>query len=685
MAERTEASLLVVLNTRGGWGFVPVLIAAVTLCLAAGCGTPLPDENDTQAIQHDLGGTGDVLVELDTAPASYPLREPGQREPRTGTCDPADPQLCLLPWPSNVFTRIDDTTATGIRLAVDGASLPDDDPTTLLESSDGFSRLSPLLTGFERDLDPTSLEGASPHDTPMRVFVAEGDNLGTLESVHCVVLTDEFAPHRSVLTCYPRRPLAPATEHLAVLMKSVRTADGVSVGTDRHTLVSLGLEAPANDEEARLYAYHAPARQTLEKAGIAPDDISRLWDFTTRSFDNPQEGLRAVRQANLDAVSNEVVGIELDQVKLSNKESTGLIVTGRLTGLPSFLPKDEGGLMQDDAGQYVPVGTRDALFRAVLPTGEGDYKVVIFGHGTGGDVSDSSFDTLMTDKGAMKLGLEFDGWTEMTLGSTLVGLATPLKGGDRTAARIVESLAGSSAILAALDGILGDLLSADTIGGLPNPAAGRRPDASDPVWAGGSLGGIMGLIFSHLEPSIIGGVLNVPGSGFSHWLPASELYTVLKLALEDRYEGAQGLSLIMAMAQTLFDPMDGAVWVEPSDRVFLVQMSMGDPVVPNVGSNLVATSLDAAQLGVPLEPIVGLEVVDKAVGISAVTQFRVAADTPYGIHGFTATNTVSGHAAQQQFIDFVATLWAGEPVIEVPTACQNNTPPNSCDFKGDTP
>ena len=48
---------------------------------------------------------------------------------------------------------------------------------------------------------------------------------------------------------------------------------------------------------------------------------------------------------------------------------------------------------------------------------------------------------------------------------------------------------------------------------------------------------------------------------------------------------------------------------------------------------------------------------------------------------FTATNTVSGHAAQQQFIDFVQTLWAGEPVIKIPTACVENTPPNSCDFK----
>ena len=114
-------------------------------------------------------------------------------------------------------------------------------------------------------------------------------------------------------------------------------------------------------------------------------------------------------------------------------------------------------------------------------------------------------------------------------------------------------------------------------------------------------------------------------------------------------------------------------------------MSMGDPVVPNVGSNLVATSLGAVQLGVVLQPIVGLGVTDEAVGVSAVTQFQVAAEGAFGIHGFTATNTVSGHAAQQQFIDFVGTLWAGQPVIQVPKACQDNTPPNSCDFKSSAP
>jgi hypothetical protein len=89
--------------------------------------------------------------------------------------------------------------------------------------------------------------------------------------------------------------------------------------------------------------------------------------------------------------------------------------------------------------------------------------------------------------------------------------------------------------------------------------------------------------------------------------------------MEDSYEGVQGLNLIMAMAQILFDPMDGANWVEPTDKVFLIQMSMGDPVVPNVGSNLVATSFEAVHLGVPLEPISGLDVTDEAVGVSAVT------------------------------------------------------------------
>ncbi len=650
-----------------------------------------PDTDDTSepdAVDPDAttAPDGDPDVTADDGP-DVPPPEPraiGERAPRTAACDAVDPTLCLLPWPSNVFTALDPATDTGVRLAVDGASLPEDDPLTRLSRADGFSRVSPIVTGFADRLDAASLDG--PDGPPVRLLVAEGDRLGQVEPVHCQTFEDDDPPHATALVCFPHRPLAPATEHLVVVLRDLQTADQTPIAAEPLAQVALGLVPPADPAEAALHAYHAPARAALTAAGVAFGDVARLWDFTTRSAEDPRRDLRAVRDAHVAAVDAGAYEVAIDSVQTSWNPDIALVVRGRLTGLPSFVEPD-GALARDDAGHPTPIGVHDAPFRAMIPAGEGDYRLVMYAHGTGGDVGDGSFDGLMAEFGAMKLGLEIDGWTGATLPDTLTRLATPIWGSDAVAARVVESLAGGAAVQRALDGALGDALAAETLGDQPNPAAGRRPDTTTPVWAGGSLGGTMGLVYGHLEPSILGGVLNVPGAAVTHWLPASNFYWLLEGLLSDRLQGPVETQLVVAMAQTLFDAMDGANWAggSPTDPVFLVQISVGDPVLPNVGSDMVATALDALHVGAPLYPLVGLEPADQALGRSAVTQFQVAGTSELDVHGFAAKDTVAGQAAQQQFIDFVTSLWDGAPRIDIPQACQANTPAGSCDFSAAGP
>ncbi len=680
----------------------PSLAAALALALAAApaCGGDGagPDTGDVRTdatgdgagldVAGD-GGAPDVGVDAgpDAAPdiAPPPPRQPGERAPRTAPCDPADPSLCLLPWPSNVFAAVDADSATGLRLAVDGASLPAEDPPDALNRANGFSRISPLVTAFSATLREADVADAVVDDA-FALLVAEGPRLGAREPVRCFVHNPDaagvIAGQPGTLACYPRRPLAPNTEHLAVVLDGLRAEDGGALTADRRARVSLGLEAPADAEEAALAAYHAPGRAALEAAGVDPARVVRLWDFTTRSEGDARADLLRLRELALEAVSAGEVGVVVDEVAVAPKDGVAVVVTGRLTGLPSALEEAPGALHRGADGLPEAVGTREAPFRAVVPVGEGDYRVVMYCHGTGGSVHDGSFDSLMASHGALKLGIEIDGWTEATLPDTLEGLLHPYGGVDRITARVLESLAGAEALFAALDGVLGDALAAEQVGGVDNPAAGRRPSLDTPVWAGGSLGGTMGLVFGYLEPAIAGGVLNVPGAGFSHWLPPSSYYGLVELGLAGRFDGPAALNLGIAMAQTVFDPMDGAIWADPqASKVFLVQISEGDPILPNMGSELVATSVDALHVGEVLWPIVGLEHAEEAVGRSAVTQFHVPGEG-LDVHGFAAGDSLGGQAARQQFIDFVETLWAGAPRIEVPTLCQENTPPGSCDFTG---
>ena len=118
--------------------------------------------------------------------------------------------------------------------------------------------------------------------------------------------------------------------------------------------------------------------------------------------------------------------------------------------------------------------------------------------------------------------------------------------------------------------------------------------------------------------------------------------------------------------------------------VLLEQESIGDPVLPNIGDEMVAASSHADQVGVVLAPIVTCPDVSSVAAHNGMTQFKVPSSVtdPYDIHGFAANSTPAGVAAQQQILSFITSVWAGAPVISVPAECMTNTPANSCDFSG---
>src|SRR5690606_30701152 len=98
-----------------------------------------------------------------------------------------------------------------------------------------------------------------------------------------------------------------------------------------------------------------------------------------------------------------------------------------------------------------------------------------------------------------------------TFFDTLGAFVHPYVGSAHAVGFLMQSLAEMAAVQRALEGALGDVLAADTIGDVANPAAGRRPDMTRPMVGGGSLGGTMGFAFANLEPSIRYGALNVGG------------------------------------------------------------------------------------------------------------------------------------------------------------------------------
>jgi hypothetical protein len=620
-----------------------------------------------------------VLLFGACGPARQPDRPPGTRTPLSAACDSLDDTRCLLPWPSSTYTVADATTPTGLRLAVHQSSLPISDDTASLDRDDGYSVVTPLLAGFPRPIDHT-LDG-NKNATAVRLFVAQpGSTLGQEVPLRLTAVPDytTTVPH-GLLVAYPMLPLAYATDYVVVVLDEVHADDGSSFSADGAVRVALGLADAGSDADAALFAYHAPTRALLKQAGIDAQHVLRVWDFTTRSAVSVSAPLTAMRSAAVAVAEAGQLTLTIDSA-MPLSDGSAMDVRGHVDGIPAYAAAMTGWLSIDKNGMPSSVGTTTAPFRALLPVGVGStYHMVVFGHGTGGTVDDTTFDGEIVAAGAGKLNLQWNGWTDSETVPTLGSFASILTGTDASTANLCQSLANEAALVALLPGALGDALAAPTVGGVANLAAGRRPDTTTPIYAGGSLGGTMGYVLALVEPNIRFAVLNVPGAGWTRFAYPSILWKEVSILFGGETVIDQALAL--AITQNNWDAVDGGAWAALSTRTdtfFLEQESIGDPVLPNVGSELVAASSHAVQVAAVLDPITGVTPAPGSATQTAITQFHVPSSVTgaLDIHGFAAKDTPAGIAARQQISGFIQSVWAGAPRIDVPPSCPNN----SCDF-----
>ncbi len=578
--------------------------------------------------------------------------------PITGRCDDSDPVRCFLPWPSSRFLIADETSPTGVRVEIDPDELVFDDPAGLVGAT-GFSTVSPLLVGV-----PGSIQGA-PTDQLIRLFVMEADHeaFGSEVPLRTDVTDDG---QDQVVIAYPRRPMVPAAQHIAVAF-----ASGDLVPS-RQARIRAGLVEPETDDERAWAAYFESARATLIDQGIDLSGVARIWDFTTRDRDQALARTRAMRAAAVERVEDGAVTVVIDSLERNPRAGIQLILNGRLRGLPDYPDSYQLGVEPES------IGDRDAPFRLMIPDGTGDYPVALYGHGLGGSYDEDTFEDLFARAGVAKLGVSFYG-LGADAPTTLLRLVKPLSGSNHVVALQQQAVADIAGLTRSLTGALADAASAPRINGQPNPAAGRRPSAAPPLWIGGSLGGTMGLTVVSADPLVRFGVLNVPGAAWTHFSAYSQPFDILAGILEVNLGTALDVRLVTAMAQNVWDPIDGAVWAgaEPGPAdVFLIQESMGDPILPNIGSDITATSTGAVHIGAVLEAIVGVEPVAGPADATAITQFKVASTDELDIHGFGAGESPAGVAAREQIEHFIMTALTGQPEIIVPQSCLMQ----SCDF-----
>ncbi len=624
----------------------------------------------------------------DATPMDVTLRTDraiGMRARAPGSCDATMTLRCMLPWPSDRHVVADSTRATGIHLHIVDPLPGRGDSAAALERDDGFSRLTPVIAGFAVALDDTHPPPRGT-DGPMVLIAVDGPTAGQRIALrYDVVDNHQLNSRQSELIGHTAYPLAPSTEYLAIVTDELHALDGSPIAPTRDALVATGLAAPSTQDEADALAYYAPERATLANAHIDPAHVIRLWSFTTRSADDPLASLRETRVGAIAAVDRGDVSVMIDVVQLAPRPGAAMIVEGRLAGLPSYLG-DDGQLRRDSNGMPMSQGTHDAPFRILVPdVTTATYPLAMWGHGLGGNFHDTAFDEEFAANSVAKIGLQFEPFTDTGIIATFGTLSHAIVGTGAASARVVQSMADGMAIQRALGSVLGDALASATIGGMPNPAAGHRPDIVRPMWTGGSLGGTLGLVYTSAEPSIVASVLNVPGAAWTHFVPASVLFGSVRAIVRASYASDIDLRLAIAMTQNEWDQVDGGAWGEALGArapLMLLQESIGDPVLPNIGTEFMAAATNAVQLGAVIAPVERVVPGTAPSTRTTLTQFRVPANVTdnYSIHGFAAGDSIAGRAAREQFSAFLLSVRDGHGTITIPPLCANNVPAGSCDF-----
>ncbi|MBX7077778.1 MAG: hypothetical protein K1X88_01240 [Nannocystaceae bacterium] len=237
-------------------------------------------------------------------------------------CDPIVPEACGLPFPSNVFTRADEGSPTGRRLALAPEAMPVNDfgvavDPSVWNRSDGFSPgLAPMTflagataTGLPR---PDDIARSLDDDSPTVLLDADsGERIPHWAELD-MTATD---PSRRALFVRPAVRLADARRYI-VAIRDVRGEDGLALApSEAFAALRDGSAHEDPSIEARRGLY-ADVFARLRDAGVPRDTLQLAWDFTTASRENNTAWLVSMRDQALALVGDEGPQYTIDDVAL---------------------------------------------------------------------------------------------------------------------------------------------------------------------------------------------------------------------------------------------------------------------------------------------------------------------------------------------------------------------------------
>lgn len=615
--------------------------------VAVGCGT----DSGGSAGTAGSGGAGGDGGAGGTVPA-----------PALG-CDPVTPSYCGFPYPNDYWTIEDATTATGKRLALPEAIMPENDEgiradVTAFNEADGFSPGIAAMTHLPGATitglaTPDTIESSLDPDSPTVIIDAEtGQRVAHWVDLDEYVVqakirvdadagAPDFTIDRSLddlrqeqaLMLRPAIRLDDSTRYI-VAIRGVLDASNAPLPAEGG-FQELRDDVPSNDPviESRRTHFEDIFTQ-LEGAGVNRSDLQIAWDFTTASKANNTDWMVHIRD---DAFANFPDGVTYTVEAIDEGIDEGIACRLEITfDMPLYMTGGGAGTTLNFGSDGLPTQNGTFEYAAAMvvpesaqPPGEAA-ALVEFGHGQLGTKEQVlGFQEIAAQLNLAAFGLDFKGFSSEDQATIIIAL-----GGDWSDFRAIPERMHQ--------GFLNFLMAMRTLsreaGGGPMTelnqylaaeCGGAVIDGDKRYYFGGSQGGILGASLMALSTDIERGVIAVPGQSYNLLLNRSRNVDAFAPLMYGPYDwNALHLQMNLALIQGLWDraePTGYSKYIRterfpgtPAHEV-LIQVSKSDHQVTNLGAHIMARTIggvvnlaaddDVANV---IRPVWGLDVVTGA-------------------------------------------------------------------------
>lgn len=340
--------------------------------------------------------------------------------------------------------------------------------------------------------------------------------------------------------------------------------------------------------------YQALLSRSSSLTGLSEDEIGLVFDFPVDAGTEPMDHAVASTHPAGDWTW-------LDEDTTNLPEGTYKQLTGTFT-VDNWLV-DDLRMELDGEGTPQAQGTAQAHLFVHIPESvrgaePGTVPVLIFGHGLLqspegflADKDDSSnFVELFDRMGVIVIASEWRGLCRDDL-ADVVWVANDMGRLPEVTDRLTQAVANNLALMELIqDGAL-----------LDDPAFEGLADGDTLLYYGVSLGGIMGAVTLAQTERVDHGVLHVGGGAWSLTFPRSANWEDFEGLVEEGVPASRDRQLLYAAMQLYWDPVDSMSYAGAlSDRSLLLQMSVEDDEVTNLGTTMLAHSAGWSALNVPV-------------------------------------------------------------------------------------